>query len=59
MAWFDGTTDFEKNEFEKQFPVYITENLRTNAERNKLAIINDFHTCRQNKHRHHKREKAP
>jgi len=43
MAWFDGTTDFEKDKFEKQFPIYITENLRTNDEKNKLAIINDFH----------------
>lgn len=42
MAWFDGTTDFEKDEFEEQFPITITEDLRANAERTQIALINRF-----------------
>lgn len=42
MAWFDGTFDWDKEEFEKEFPVQVTPNLRQSSNGKRIAVISDF-----------------
>ena len=42
MAWFNGTFDYTIEEFEREFPVSVTKEIRSNTEGTCLAIINDF-----------------
>lgn len=42
MAWFDGTFDFSANRLNKEFPVFVMNDLRLSEDRKRLAIINSF-----------------
>ncbi len=42
MAWFNGTYTWQQEDFEKEYPNRITEDLRQSANGLRLALVNHF-----------------
>lgn len=41
-TWYDGTYDFTIEEFENEFPIKVTDDIRFSKDKTRVAIVNNF-----------------